>query len=180
MRIKNLHIFVLLCLFGLGGCLKRVPQASTKDQQKIAYYAENLSGVRPVVNGTSEVTPTEKVAKKPSQKHLEPQSDNQKIENALAQLAKKNEKITDAQGYRLQIFTGNQRTDFELAKSYILQYFPELELYESYSQPTYRLKVGDFMKKADAERYYANLVGRFSTAKIIVDKIDLKKSFNIN
>jgi hypothetical protein len=55
-----------------------------------------------------------------------------------------------------------------------------LEIYASYSQPTYRIKVGDFLKKMDAERYYAAIVSRFSSSKIIMDEISVQKSFKIN
>ncbi|RYF72669.1 MAG: SPOR domain-containing protein, partial [Cytophagaceae bacterium] len=49
----------------------------------------------------------------------------------------------------------------------------------SYQQPTYRLKVGDFMKKMDAERYFSKLRSIFTTAQLQPDKVDVRRGLLI-
>lgn len=177
-----LAVFVLIFLANLS-CVRSVPSTSHQTEKKIDVYEEDLSTVRPKYEleeikskPIEEVeTPTQVLALKGE----EPLNDNKEIIEVLEKIKEKNKSLTDSQGFRISIFSGNDRSGFESAKSYIFQNFPELETYEAYSQPTYKVKVGDFMNRMDAERYYASLVSRFPTAKIMMDKIDVKRSLNI-
>lgn len=157
--------------------------SGSKSSAAIANYSEDLTEVRPKFEYSQEESPVEEEkpvkVKNNDKPATEPQNDNAQISKVLNRIAMANEQITDAQGYRISIFSGNSRSDFEAAKSYILQYFPELQIYESYSQPTYKIKVGDFMKRIDAEKYYSSLNGRFNSSRIIRDKIAVQKSFEI-
>ncbi|MCR9063257.1 MAG: SPOR domain-containing protein [Cytophagales bacterium] len=145
-------------------------------------YEEDLSIVRPEIK--SEVTVEENEPKEEMStsafKMNEPQNENSKIELALREIGEFNSSQTESAGFRIQIFSGNSRAEFDQVKGYIMQHFPELEIYESYSQPTYRVKVGDFLKRMDAERYYSSLLGRFSAAKITMETINIQRSFAIN
>lgn len=62
----------------------------------------------------------------------------------------------------------------EEAKIYLFQNYPELNTYLSYSQPSYKLKVGDFISRLEAEKYYQNIKDRYSLAMIVNDKIEIK------
>ncbi len=62
----------------------------------------------------------------------------------------------------------------EEAKIFLFQNYPELNTYLSYSQPSYKLKVGDFTSKLEAEKYYQHIKERYSLAMIINDKIEIK------
>lgn len=177
----------LLCLSVLvvGSCTNLTGNKSRAKNTgtTLESYAEDLSSVRPQ---TEWVEPKEEEVKLPIQvkestKTSEPpKSENAKIDAALNEIAKYSQAITTASGYRIQIFSGNSRQDFNAAKSYILQYFPELYIYESYTQPTYRIKVGDFIRRIDAEKYYSNLHGRFTSAKITSEAINVQRGFEIN
>jgi hypothetical protein len=174
--------FISLCIFSFG-CARNVPSTSQSNDVKITNYEEDLSAVRPTYE-TSEEKLTEIPTSTDKEnvnlfKGEEPKNDNKEIEKVLEKIKEKNQSLTESQGFRISIFSENDRSGFESAKSFILQYYPELEIYESYSQPTYRVKVGDFMNRMDAERYYATLVSRFANSKIILDKIDVKKSLAI-
>ncbi len=172
---------LILLLFLEFACSKRLSPVKSVNDEKINHYEEDLSGVRPVPVLTGNmITPEDSNPDKIKILAPTPKGESTEVDKILKQISIKNESISEAQGFRIQVFNGNSRTEFESAKGYLLQYFPELEVYESFSQPTYRIKTGDFLRKMDAERYYSNLVNRFSTAKIIMDKIDIKKGFNIN
>lgn len=176
-KISSFLVVVLLTV----SCSRNITSGNASDKEKITEYEESLEGVRPKV-AWEKVEELEVVPALEDNSFLptEPKNDNVRIQEALTKIVAYNASITEMQGYRLQIFSGNSRGDFESTKSYILQYFPELEIYESYSQPTYKIKVGDFLKKMDAERYYGSIVNRFSSAKIIMDNIDVQKSLKIN
>jgi len=101
------------------------------------------------------------------------------LEKTLQSMIQTNKSTAEVTGFRIQVFVGNEKTDYEAARTYIMQLFPQLDLYPSYSQPTYRIKVGDFTSRLDAERYVSQLKFRFPNAKVLSDRVDLKKSFQI-
>lgn len=181
--MKFLYYLVLVNVLGVvfSSCSKKT--SGSKSNADLANYSEDLSVVRPkfdyiVSEPELESTKPEKI-KNNAQPAAEPLNDNLNILKVVDRIANANEQITDAQGYRISIFSSNSRAEFEASKGYMLQYFPELQIYESYSQPTYKIKVGDFMKRIDAEKYYSALNGRFNSARIIRDKIAVQRSFEI-
>src|SRR5687767_49815 len=58
-----------------------------------------------------------------------------------------------AQGYRIQVISTNNRTKALEAKTKIYQKFPELKSYLMYQPPFFKLKVGNFIEREDAESY---------------------------
>jgi hypothetical protein len=104
---------------------------------------------------------------------------NHSLKQEVLWIKETNKKLAEGKGYRIQVFSGNNKMDFEAAKSYLYRNFSELELYESYSQPTYRIKVGDFISLDEANRYSAEIKNKFNTVRIISDKINVKKALEI-
>lgn len=144
----------------------------------IGNYDEDLSAVRikyesiPVV--TNESTTTK--PKKPTNYKELPQQINDQLDIVLDSMATRNKNVRYSSGYRIQVFVGNDKKDMEDAKVFIYQNFPELNTYLTFSQPTYKLKAGDFTSRLDAERYYSTIRQRFTMAMIIPERIDVKKS----
>ena len=104
---------------------------------------------------------------------------NRKVDDQLTIIGDKNRQIRYAPGFRIQLYIGNERLQAENAKMQINQNFPELAPYLSYNQPTYKLKVGDFMRRIDAERYYSQIRQLVGTAMMIPDKVDVRRSLLI-
>jgi len=175
MKLCSLAILLLV----LGSCARSISSKSA-GETAISSYEEDLRDIRPKVVWEKPEAKEEEVLGKTAFKLVEPKNENVKIKKAIGEIVVYNANIGQLPGYRLQVYSGNDRYGFESAKSYVLQHFPELEIYESYSQPTYRVKVGDFLKKMDAERYYALLMDRFSSSKIIMDDVEVQKSLKIN
>ena len=175
-------IILSVFLTVLSGCKRNItPTKSVEDAEKYN-YEEDLSLVRPKY----EPRPTEKVeppatttAPKPYVSQAEPPHINDKIDDVIERIANRNKAKTTERGYRIQVFSGNDRTEYEKARGFILQYFPNLETYVSYSQPTYKLKVGDFLSRTEAENYLSSLQSRFVAAKIIYDNVNYKKALTV-
>lgn len=74
-------------------------------------------------------------------------------------------------GYRIQVSFGRKeevnsiRTDF-------LKSYPEMRAYISWLQPNFRLRVGDFRTRLDAERFRKNILDDFPGSYIVRDHID--------
>ena len=78
-------------------------------------------------------------------------------------------------GFRVQIFMeiGNEAVDHaKVMKAEFEEIFPELPIYLSYEQPYYRLRVGDFRNRVEAEKYLRILKPRFGLAFVTADIIN--------
>lgn len=166
-------------------CSNKITSSKTSNKETpITEYSEDLAVFRPKYetnNSTSKPGPANSSKSKNSEQGVSNNFNDQNAEadKVLSEIIENNKKNTSGRGFRIQVFSGNSREDFENAKSFLLRNFEELEIYESYSQPTYTIKVGDFVQYSDAERYQKDLRGRFNTTRIVGDKINLKKALNI-
>jgi hypothetical protein len=104
---------------------------------------------------------------------------NRILDLALDTMATNNRKIRYASGFRIQVYVGNERQAADDAKLLIYQNFPELSPYLTYTQPTYRLKIGDFMRRIDSERYYTAIKQLLPNAQIQPDRVDIRRSLLI-
>lgn len=80
-----------------------------------------------------------------------------------------------APGYRIQVINSNDRNKVFAVKAKIYQLYPELKPYLMYQPPFYKLKVGNFKTKEEAEEYRQELSSQFPTGLYIVrDVIEVK------
>lgn len=78
-------------------------------------------------------------------------------------------------GFRVQIFMeiGNEAVDHANGvKKEFEELYPELPIYLSYEQPYYRLRVGDFRNRVEAEKYLRILKPHYSLAFVTADIIN--------
>jgi hypothetical protein len=78
-------------------------------------------------------------------------------------------------GYRIQLFSGNERTNANNIKTKFLKLYPDQTAYLAYNQPYFKIRVGDFRTKLDAKLFYNKIKGEFNECIIIADKINLPK-----
>ena len=88
-----------------------------------------------------------------------------------------------AQGFRIQVISTNNRTKAMEAKTKIYQRFPELKAYLMYQSPFFKLKVGNFIEREEAESYLQDIMQIFPTGVYVVrDVVEVKpeKSTELN
>lgn len=80
-----------------------------------------------------------------------------------------------APGYRIQVINSNDRNKVFAVKAKIYQLYPELKPYLMYQPPFYKLKVGNFRTKEEAEEYRQELARQFPAGLYVVkDVIEVK------
>jgi hypothetical protein len=78
-------------------------------------------------------------------------------------------------GYRLQVINTSDRNAAISAKTKIYQLYPELKAYLLYQAPYFRLRVGNFTDKDDAEDYRKSLSREFPNSVFLVrDTVEVK------
>lgn len=77
-----------------------------------------------------------------------------------------------AKGFRVQIFDGNNRNDASAAKAKFMKKYPGIRSYLKFHNPQYRVRVGDFITREEAEAFQEKIKGDFSPSMIIPDLIN--------
>ena len=178
MKIFSKVIFCVFLAFAFLAC-KRSITPTKNTTNTMGDYDEDLSTIRVRYDSKPTAVLDEKkvIKEKPTTNvTIIPKQVNSQVDIALDSIAAHNKTVRYSSGYRIQVFVGNDRKEVDEAKSYIYQNFPELSTYLTFSQPTYKLKTGDFTSRLDAERYYSSIKQRYSMAMIISEKIDIRKS----
>ncbi|GAA4456330.1 hypothetical protein GCM10023189_25390 [Nibrella saemangeumensis] len=179
------YLFWLTLWLAVTACARKSTPVSSRSTIDYNSYNEDLSAARPSYTVTPASSPaTSKPAATPARrtdtrKPAEALHINRRLDAVLDTIAQKNRSVRYASGYRVQIYVGNERRAADDAKLKVYKNFPELNPYLEYKQPTYRLKVGDFMRRVDAERYLDLLKQQFSLAVLQADRVDIRRSLSI-
>ena len=191
--MKALSILIFSTLFWLTACSRKAIPTSGRvsdyngynEDLSVARPAYTLGGPKTLPTGRPSTPPPAAPSTTPEPRKIttvgsaEAMHINRKVDEQLSVIGEKNRAIRYAPGFRIQLYIGNERIQAENAKMQINQNFPELAPYLSYNQPTYKLKVGDFMRRIDAERYYSQIKQLIASAMLIPDKVDVRRSLSI-
>lgn len=94
------------------------------------------------------------------------------FEQVLSKTRKKNQEEQSFEGYRIQIYSGSDRKKAQEKKSDFYKEFPQKDAYMNYEQPYFKVRIGDFRNKIEAQKLYYTLKKEFSTVLIVPTKIE--------
>lgn len=78
-------------------------------------------------------------------------------------------------GFRILVISSNNRNKVTEAKTKMYRKFPELKAYMMYQAPFFRLKVGNFKERIEAEEYLTEIQRLFdSSVYIVPDNIEVR------
>lgn len=81
----------------------------------------------------------------------------------------------NTKGFRLLVINTNKRDEALAAKTKVYTYYPELKAYLIYQSPYFKVKVGNFKERKDAEEYQKKLQQYFPKGVFIMnDTIEVK------
>jgi hypothetical protein len=75
------------------------------------------------------------------------------------------------QGYRIQIYFGVSRQKASELKAEFNGRHPEVNSYLSYQQPNFKVRVGDFRTRLEAQKFLKDIQGMYATSFIVQDDI---------
>jgi hypothetical protein len=82
------------------------------------------------------------------------------------------------EGFRIQIFFdsgNNSKTNAEAIYSGFTTKYPDVPAYLSFKAPNYKVRVGDFRTRLDAQRFLNEIIGEYPGAWLIEDLVNLPK-----
>ncbi|MGQ9863367.1 MAG: SPOR domain-containing protein [Bacteroidia bacterium] len=74
-------------------------------------------------------------------------------------------------GFRLQVFSSTRRAQADSVKFYLLETYPSMPVYFMYEVPLYKIRVGDFLDRQQAQQQLELLRLEFPSAFIVPDQI---------
>ncbi|MEJ7778008.1 MAG: SPOR domain-containing protein [Daejeonella sp.] len=74
-------------------------------------------------------------------------------------------------GFRVQIFSGLERADVYVEQTKFRSLYPSITSYVSYTQPNYRLRVGDFRTRLEAQKFINEIQKHYSSVFIFAERI---------
>jgi hypothetical protein len=81
-------------------------------------------------------------------------------------------------GFRIQIFFDSGNNSKTRAKSIYESFmakYPDIGTYLTFKTPNYKVRIGDFRTKLDAQRFLNEIIADYPNAWIIEDQINLPK-----
>ncbi len=79
------------------------------------------------------------------------------------------------EGYRIVIFFDQDKSEVEGQKAVFLSRYSEHKAYVDYLAPNYRVRVGNFRTRLEAEALKDEILSYFPTAVVVEDRIQLPK-----
>ena len=92
-----------------------------------------------------------------------------RIDSLVSEL---NESPSEIKGYRVEIFFG-QRKDAEKVKSAFLKHYSDWPIYVVWHQPNFKVQIGDFMTKLQAEKAQQEIKSNYPNSYIIITQIKI-------
>ncbi len=74
-------------------------------------------------------------------------------------------------GFRIMIMNTNDRELAYKTRADILRYYPEYNVYMAYQSPYFKIKMGDFLKKTDADKFKKEIAAMFKQGTFVIQDI---------
>ncbi|MCC9137190.1 sporulation protein [Pontibacter silvestris] len=102
---------------------------------------------------------------------------NDRVEVLMDTVASVNKGIRFAQGYRILAYNGSERQTVMNLRKAIISRVPEEKDYLTYQQPNFRLKIGDFFSRIEAQQVLNKIQDLIPNAQIVSEQININKSY---
>ena len=84
---------------------------------------------------------------------------------------KENATRTTTMGFRVQIYSGSNRSDAYAEQARFKSLYKGIDTYLSYEEPNYRVKVGDFRSRSEAQDLMQGLRKQFNNVFVFTEEI---------
>jgi hypothetical protein len=169
----NLLQFIFL-FFIVSACASTA--STTTDNKSGSPKTEDLSKYRPKFKVPEASTKTDAGANPftPLPGTTPTNHVNELVTALLDTVATMNKSVRYAQGYRILAYSGTERKAAMDIRTAIINRVPEERDYLQYKQPTFRLKIGDYFNRLEAQQVLQRIKDIIPNAMIVVDQINIK------
>jgi hypothetical protein len=104
---------------------------------------------------------------------------DQRVDVLLNKHIRINELNKTIEGFRIQIFSdsgNNSKASAQSLRDEFMGKYPSLGVYLTFKSPNYKVRIGDFRTRLDAQRWLNDISVDFPNAFIVTDQINLPNS----
>lgn len=153
------------------------PTASTSTST--AVYEEDLSIYRSSYTMEEELketeTSTEEIYTTPAP-YVSPSNDiKAELDTVLYRIKKSRENIKYVDGYSIQLYSGNNRDKANQVKVKTYEVLEDQRPRVSYEQPNYKVRIGEYYSRLEANTDFVTLQKHFSRAVLVPVKIKIEE-----
>lgn len=147
---------------------------SCQAQRPTKLYYEDLSSLRPKVN-VETISPKDSMRIKSQVPPTPVQyAVNEKVDAVLDSIDRFNLTRKFVDGYTIQIFSGQKREEALNANKKMSELVPELKANVQYQQPKFRVTVGKYFTRLEAQKDLYRLKRVFGNAILVPERIMIK------
>lgn len=97
----------------------------------------------------------------------------EELDRLSQRVAEKNKSIKTIPGFTIQVYSGNSRDMANQVRRRVWDVLPDTQPEIKYQQPIYKVQVGQFTERLQAQKTFAMLKKEFPSALIIPDRIQI-------
>ena len=152
----------------LANCAAPKPTTTTSQGGK---YSEDLSVLRPKVETETQTVATTSTDEKKQTPYVEPKyTVNKQLDAVLDSIDRINVARNAVDGFTIQVYSG-RREEALNAKKTLTNVLPDLDSEVQFTEPIFRVKVGKYFTRLQAQQDYSEVKRYFPAAIIIPEKI---------
>ena len=170
--------FFLSILFSailtMGACTVSKSQKSRKEHHhhKDVKYEEDLSGSRLKYQVIEDKLPADVSGK--TKPVIIPSKDvTKELGLKMDSISTKNQNLRFAEGFRIQVYSGPSKEEAYKSRDKVLDVMPDVDVYTPYRQPVFRVMVGDYTDRLEANSTLVKLKKEFPNAILVPAKINI-------
>jgi hypothetical protein len=168
------------CILLLAGC--KTTQKTTSSTSQESKYTEDLSVWRPKVESTTTtpvITTAPPTTGTPDDRKTQPYTEarfavNRQLDTVLDSIDRANLNRRYIDGFTIQVYSG-RREEALNAKKQLTNSLPRLESEVQFTEPIFRVKVGKYYSRMEAQQDYTAVKRYFPAAILIPEKISLSE-----
>lgn len=166
--LKRLYILAL-CALALAGCSKKTAPSSGAGSG----YSEDLSVLRPFIPDVErrEVPGDNTTVERPVEAVITQYDITEELDSVVVLIAERNRQKKFIDGFTVQVYSGSNREAANRVFSDVRLLGLDVNAQIMYVQPTYRVKVGKFYSRLEANKVYSQIREVFPDALLLPEKI---------
>lgn len=145
--------------------------AQKNKNQHTQSYREDLSQVRPNWEEPTTTPNNNNVTPNNSNNFPTTTNDDAEVLNKKLDSIAANRTLQEISGYRILVYSGTSSDESSKVRKQLYQYDPNLSVHTDFKQPTFRVKVGNFTDRVQANYILSDLRKQFPNAMIVPDMI---------
>lgn len=100
---------------------------------------------------------------------------NEPLDEFLEKVSERNAESNTYQGFTVQVYTGSSREKANESKNMVYNLLPDASPTISFDPPNYKVKVGEFTDRLEAQPTYTTLKGNFPVVLIVPERFPVTK-----